>query len=83
MQAADPPSVLIAEDEVLIREALRHELNKRFKVVAAVGDGRAAVETVEKAHPDVALLDISTPVINGLDAAKQIAEAAPKSTSFW
>jgi DNA-binding NarL/FixJ family response regulator len=72
------PSVLIAEDEVLIREALRQELDKRFKVVAAVGDGRAAVETVEKAHPDVALLDISMPVMNGLDAAKQIAEAAPE-----
>jgi CheY-like chemotaxis protein len=74
----DCPSVLIAEDEILIREALRQELDKRYKVVAAVGDGQAAVETVEKARPDVALLDISMPVMNGLDAARQIVEAAPQ-----
>jgi len=79
MQAAeDSPSVLIAEDEVLIREALRQELDKRFKVVAAVWDGQAAIETAEKVRPDVALLDISMPVMNGLDAAKQIAEAVPE-----
>jgi DNA-binding NarL/FixJ family response regulator len=71
-------SVLIAEDEVLIREALRQELDKHYNVVAAVGDGQAALDCVEKDRPDVALLDISMPVMNGLDAAKQISEAAPE-----
>jgi CheY-like chemotaxis protein len=58
-------SVLIAEDEVLIREALRQELDKHYNVVAAVGDGQAALDCVEKDRPDVALLDISMPVMNG------------------
>ena len=71
-------SVVIAEDEVLIREALRQELDKHYNVVAAVGDGQAALDCVEKIKPDVALLDISMPVMNGLDAAKQISQAAPE-----
>ena len=75
--AVNSPSLLIAEDDALMREALRQELDKRYKEVAAVGDGRAAVGTVEKDRPDVALLDISMPVMNGLDAAKEISEAAP------
>ena len=76
--AAKSPAVLIAEDEVLIREALPQELDKHYKVVAAVGGGKAAVETAQKGRPDVALLDISMPVMNGLEAAKQIAQAAPE-----
>jgi DNA-binding NarL/FixJ family response regulator len=72
------PSVLIAEDEVLIREALRRELEKQYKVVALVGNGREAVETVEKARPDVVLLDVSMPVMNGLEAAERITAVAPE-----
>jgi DNA-binding NarL/FixJ family response regulator len=72
------PSVLIAEDDPVIREALRQQLDKHYDVVAAVGDGQEAVETVGKHRPDVALLDISMPVMNGLDAARQISAAAPE-----
>jgi DNA-binding NarL/FixJ family response regulator len=48
MEAASNAALLIAENEVLIREALRQELAKRYRVVAAVGNGQAAVESAEK-----------------------------------
>jgi CheY-like chemotaxis protein len=49
--AINSRSVLIAEDAAPIRKVLRHELDKHYKVVAAVGDGRAAVETEERDPP--------------------------------
>ena len=70
-------SVLIAEDELLIAEALRRELEQQFRVVAVVANGMEAIETVAKDRPDVALLDISMAVMNGFEAAEQIATIAP------
>ena len=72
--------VLVAEDEALIRMDLvetLHELG--FDVVASVGDGRSAVEAAEQNAPQVALLDIKMPDMDGLAAAAQI--IALKSTA--
>lgn len=71
------PKVLIAEDEAILRLTLERTLNSQFNVVAAVGDGAAAVQAVEEHEPDIALLDISMPVLNGLDAALKITESSP------
>jgi response regulator NasT len=68
--------VLIAEDEAIIRLDLREILEESgYKVVAEVGDGKSAIELARKLKPDVVILDIKMPVLDGLTAARQITEA--------
>lgn len=71
------PKILIAENDAIIRFTLERTPNPQFNVVAVVGDGAAAVQAVEEHEPDIALLDISMPVLNGLDAAQKITETKP------
>ena len=71
------PKVLIAEDDAILRYTLERTLNPQYKVVASVGDGLAAVDAVKQREPDIALLDISMPVLNGLEAAQQITHTKP------
>jgi DNA-binding NarL/FixJ family response regulator len=67
--------VLLADDHVLVREGLRALLAKEadMQVVAEAGDGREAVQAARKTRPDVAALDLSMPLLNGLEAARQLA----------
>ena len=68
-----PLTVLVAEDEALIRMDLVETLGELgFTVAAAVADGRSAVESATRMSPDLALLDIKMPDMDGLAAAKQI-----------
>jgi CheY-like chemotaxis protein len=69
--------VLIAEDDAIFRYTLERILEPQFRVVARVGDGAAAVQAVEEHEPDIALLDISMPVLDGLEAAQKITEITP------
>ena len=66
--------VLIADDHQLIRQGLCSMLEKEkdIRVVAQAGNGREAVRLVDKLNPDVVILDINMPDLNGIDAAKQI-----------
>lgn len=73
------PRVLIAEDHALVREGLRMLLSSEVEVVDTVEDGRALLGAAERLRPDIILLDISMPLLNGLDAARQLAQA--KSTA--
>jgi DNA-binding NarL/FixJ family response regulator len=66
------PRVIIADDHVLLAEAFEKLLSPECDVVAKVTDGRTLVETVRTVHPDIVLLDISMPLLNGLDAARLI-----------
>ncbi|MCK6630048.1 MAG: response regulator transcription factor [Anaerolineae bacterium] len=74
-----PLRVLIAEDQTILREAYLHALQTvpHITVIEAVGDGEAAVEAARRLQPDVALLDIQMPKLNGIEAAKQIRAALP------
>jgi response regulator NasT len=66
--------VLIAEDEALIRLDLKEMLEEEgYTVVAEVGDGQQAVEQALELRPDLVILDIQMPVLDGLSAADQIA----------
>ncbi len=67
--------VLLADDHVLVREGLRALLAREadMQVVAEAGDGREALQLAREARPDVAALDLSMPLLNGLEAARQIA----------
>ena len=72
----EPTRVLIAEDEALIRLDLKEMLEEEgYAVVAEVGDGQQAVEKARELKPDLVILDIQMPVLDGLSAAEQIAAA--------
>jgi response regulator NasT len=65
--------VVIAEDEALIRMDLREMLEEEgYLVVAEAGDGQAAVAAVEEHKPDLVILDVKMPVLDGITAAEQI-----------
>jgi two-component system, response regulator PdtaR len=68
--------VIIAEDEALIRLDLKEMLEEEgYSVVAEVGDGQQAVDRATELRPDLIILDIQMPVLDGLSAAEQIASA--------
>ena len=67
--------VIIADDEPIIRMDLREILEKQgYEVVAEAADGFDAVECCKKEHPDLVILDVKMPLLDGITAAKIIAE---------
>ena len=64
--------VLLADDHTLLLGALEKLLAEECHIVGQVSDGRALVEAAERLKPDVIVLDISMPLLNGVDAARQI-----------
>ncbi len=73
------PRVLMADDHSLILAGLRKLVEADCEVVGAVEDGRALVEAAQKLRPDLILLDISMPLLNGLEAARQLRCLVPES----
>ena len=75
----DPrPQVLIADDHAIFAEALRLLLEKTYRIVGTASDGRALLSAAAKLSPDVIVVDIGMPLLNGLDAAQRIRECLPK-----
>jgi two-component system, NarL family, response regulator NreC len=74
-----PIRILIADDHAIIRRGLRTLLEREpdMEVVAEACDGREAIALVERERPHVAILDISMPNLNGIEAGRQIAERMP------
>ena len=66
------PRVLLADDHRLLREAFARLLELRCEVVGAVADGRALLDAAQELRPEVVILDIAMPMLNGLDAARQL-----------
>ena len=75
-------SVLIADDNAFVRQRLGELFNREpdFQVCAVAENGRKAIEEAEESHPDLILLDLSMPVMNGLDAARALKQLMPKVT---
>lgn len=69
--------ILLADDHSLVAAGLCKLLETDFDLVGAVGDGRALVAAARKENPDVILLDISMPLLNGVEAARQLRVALP------
>ncbi len=69
--------ILIADDHAPTREALARMLAPEYDVVAVVGDGLAAVSAAARLAPDLALLDISMPVMSGILAAQRLKQCSP------
>jgi DNA-binding NarL/FixJ family response regulator len=72
------PRILLADDHVLLAEALEHLLRAEFDVVGTVSDGRALLKAAGELLPDVVVVDIGMPILNGLDAAEQLNGLHPK-----
>ena len=66
------PRILMADDHLILLEAFKAMLAPDFDVVGIVTDGRALLEEFDRLNPDVVLLDIAMPLLNGLDAGRQL-----------
>jgi DNA-binding NarL/FixJ family response regulator len=71
------PRVLIADDHKIFAEGLKRLLKEDFDIVGVVADGRQLVAAAEKLKPDVIIVDISMPMLNGIDAVQQIKKVQP------
>ncbi len=77
----EPIRILLADDHIVVREGTRQILEREqdMVVVAEAGDGQEAVTLAEQHHPDVAVVDVSMPVMNGIEATRRIKERAPRT----
>lgn len=66
------PRILMADDHVMLLEAFKALLEPDCEIVGTVTDGRTLLEEFSRLHPDVVLLDIAMPLLNGLDAGRQL-----------
>jgi DNA-binding NarL/FixJ family response regulator len=71
------PTVLLADDHTMLLEAFQKLLADECDVVGAVSDGRALVSAAATLRPDVIVVDVTMPLLNGIDAARQIKHARP------
>jgi len=69
--------VLIADDHAILAETLREYLQKSFEVVGVVGNGRALIDEAVRLRPDLIIVDVGMPLLNGMDAARRIKEQVP------
>ena len=76
-----PLRILLADDHTVVRQGLRKVLEERpeWQVVAEAGDGRDAVRLAEQHKPDVAVLDVAMPLLNGIEATRQITRRTPQT----
>jgi DNA-binding NarL/FixJ family response regulator len=76
-----PIRILIADDHAMLRDALTSmmSVHEDIEVIGSAGNGREAVELVRQLQPDVAIVDISMPELNGIDATAEIAAISPQT----
>src|SRR5215475_10488483 len=77
MSSTSRARILIADDHALIAEAFNKLLANDFDVVSTVHDGRSLIQEAERLQPDVILVDIGMPLLNGLEAAQRIQRVLP------
>ncbi len=71
--------ILLADDHSLILTGIRTLLNPEFDIIGQLADGRALVSEALRLRPDLIILDVTMPLLNGIDAARQIRGAWPKA----
>ena len=71
------PRILLADDHTLMAEALQHLLQADFDVVGTVSDGRALLKAAAELKPELVVVDIGMPLLNGLDAGEQLKALQP------
>jgi DNA-binding NarL/FixJ family response regulator len=70
--------ILLADDHVMISAAFRKLLEPQYEVIGSVEDGRSLLKTATELKPDVVLVDIGMPLLNGLDAARELKKQLPQ-----
>jgi DNA-binding NarL/FixJ family response regulator len=71
-------SILLADDHSMICAALQKLLEPEYEVIGCVGDGRALVKTALDLKPDLVLVDVGMPLLNGLDAGRELKKLMPR-----
>jgi len=71
------PRILLADDHTLVLEGLQKILTEAYDIVGTAEDGRELIETARRLDPEVIVMDISMPLLNGLEAARQIRKTMP------
>jgi DNA-binding NarL/FixJ family response regulator len=71
------PRVLLADDHALVLEGFRRILQEHYELVGTVGDGYALLAAANTVQPDIVILDISMPLLNGIDTAAQLKKICP------
>lgn len=76
-----PIRIVLADDHTILRNGLRAVLERQpdFAVVGEAGNGREAIEVVQRERPDVVILDVAMPILNGIEAARRISAEHPKT----
>ena len=75
-----PTRVLLVDDHALIRQGIKILLEKQgFQVVCEASDGQEALRFVQHTQPEIAIVDISMPILNGIDTARELKKTAPKT----
>ena len=78
-----PTRIVLADDHVLVRQGLKSLLEREhFQVVAEASDGQEAVRLAESLQADIAVFDISMPILNGIDAVRELARSCPKAKAI-
>lgn len=78
-----PVRILLVDDHVLVRQGLKSLLEREgFQVVGEASDGQEGLRLAESARPDIVVMDISMPTINGLSAAREIQQKFPKTKTI-
>ncbi|MDN5940866.1 MAG: response regulator transcription factor [Nitrospira sp.] len=71
------PRILLADDHTFVLEGFRRILEEHYELVGTTGDGRALLAAAKTAQPDIVILDISMPLLNGIDATAQLKKICP------
>lgn len=71
------PRILLADDHMLVLDGLRHLLERHYDLVGTVQDGHSVVNAARRLQPDLVLMDVAMPVLNGLQAGKRLREHLP------
>ncbi len=78
-----PIRIVLADDHVLVRQGLKSLLEReQFQVVAEASDGQEAVRASESLHPDIVVIDISMPLLNGIEAVRELGRSCPKTKAI-
>jgi DNA-binding NarL/FixJ family response regulator len=73
------PRIVLADDHKMMTDCLSVKLSEHFDLSNVVANGQDLVDAVERTHPDVAVVDISMPVMNGVKAAREISRISPRT----
>jgi DNA-binding NarL/FixJ family response regulator len=78
-----PPRILLADDHALLIDGLRRLIERHYQLVGAVQDGQSLLSEAQRLKPDLVILDIAMPILNGLQAGKRLREQLPETRILY